>query len=141
MRTIEWKDGVVVTIDQTKLPSEEKYIRIRTCSEMADAIKTMKIRGAPVLGVAAAYGLALAAYHSRAKTKEDLLKEIESCSELLRKTRPTAVNLFWAIERVLKKAKVSSGGVSDVVRAVVQEAQTMADEDVETNREIGENGA
>ena len=141
MRTIEWKDNVVVTIDQTKLPSEEKYIRIRTCSEMADAIKTMKIRGAPVLGVAAAYGLALTAYHSQAKTKQDLLKEIESCTELLRKTRPTAVNLFWAIERVLKKAKVSSGGVSEVVRAVVQEAQTMADEDVETNREIGENGA
>ena len=141
MRTIEWKDGVVVTIDQTKLPSEEKYIRIRTCSEMADAIKTMKIRGAPVLGVAAAYGVALTAYHSQAKTKQDLLKEIESCTELLRKTRPTAVNLFWAIERVLKKAKVSSGGVSEVVRAVVQEAQTMADEDVETNREIGENGA
>ena len=141
MRTIEWKDGVVVTIAQTKLPSEEKYIRIRTCSEMADAIKTMKIRGAPVLGVAAAYGVALTAYHSQAKTKQDLLKEIESCTELLRKTRPTAVNLFWAIERVLKKAKVSSGGVSEVVRAVVQEAQTMADEDVETNREIGENGA
>jgi len=141
LRTIEWKSGVVVTIDQTKLPSEEEYIKIRTCSEMADAIKTMKIRGAPLLGVAAAYGLALTAYHSKARTKQDLLKEIESCAELLRKTRPTAVNLFWAMERVLKKAKESSGGVSDVVRAVVQEAQRMADEDVETNRKIGENGA
>lgn len=141
MRTIEWKDGVVITIDQTKLPTSEEYIKIKTCNEMADAIKTMKIRGAPVLGVAAAYGLALVAYYSQAKAKEDLLKEIEFCAALLRKTRPTAVNLFWAIDRVLNKAKGVHGDVHDVVKAVVEEAQKMADEDVETNRKIGANGA
>lgn len=141
MRTIEWKDGVVVTIDQTKLPTEEKYIEIKTCNEMADAIETMKIRGAPILGVAAAYGLALTAYHSQAKTKEDLLKKIEFCAELLRKTRPTAVNLFWAIDRVLKKAKKVHDDIHDMVKAVVEEAQKMANEDVETNRKIGESGA
>lgn len=141
MRTIEWKDGIVITIDQTKLPCEEEYIEIKTCNEMASAIKTMKIRGAPVLGVAAAYGLALSAYHSQAKTKEDLFKEIESCAVLLRKTRPTAMNLFWAIEHVLNKAKETVGDVHTVVEAVVGEAQKMADEDVETNRKIGENGA
>jgi methylthioribose-1-phosphate isomerase len=140
LRTIEWKDGVVVTIDQTKLPIKEEYVKIKTCKEMADAIKTMKIRGAPVLGVAAAYGLALTAFHSRAETKEDLLVEIESCAKSLRKTRPTAVNLFWAIERVLNKIKVR-GNSQDITKAVVEEAQRMADEDVETNREIGENGA
>lgn len=141
MRTIEWKDGVVVTIDQTKLPTKEEYIKIKTCKEMADAIKTMKIRGAPVLGVAAAYGLALTAFHSRAETKEDLIAEIESCAESLRKTRPTAVNLFWAIERVLNKIKKVRGDSKDITKAVIEEAQRMADEDVETNRRIGENGA
>ncbi|HML02611.1 MAG TPA: S-methyl-5-thioribose-1-phosphate isomerase [Candidatus Bathyarchaeia archaeon] len=141
MRTIEWKDGVVVTIDQTKLPIKEEYVRIKTCEEMVDAIKTMRIRGAPVLGVAAAYGLALTAFHSRAETREDLLVEIESCAQSLRKTRPTAVNLFWAIERVLKKMKKVRGNLQDITKALVEEAQRMADEDVETNREIGENGA
>jgi methylthioribose-1-phosphate isomerase len=120
---------------------KEEYVRIRTCGEMADAIKTMKIRGAPVLGVAAAYGLALTACHSRAETREDLLTEIESCAKLLRKTRPTAVNLFWAIERVLNEARQIHGDPQDMAKAVVEEAQRMANEDVETNRKIGENGA
>lgn len=141
MRTIEWKNGVVITIDQTKLPTVAEYFEIRTSAQMAEAIKTMKIRGAPLLGVAAAYGLALTAYHSKARTKEKLLTELDQSAELLRKTRPTAVNLFWAIDRVLKKAKNASGDVSDVIKAVVQEARQMADEDVETNRKIGENGA
>ena len=141
MRTIEWKNGVVVTIDQTKLPNVAEYFEIKTCSEMADAIKTMKIRGAPLLGVAAAYGLALTAYHSKMKTKDALLTELNTSAMLLRKTRPTAVNLFWAIERVLKTAKKASGSVSDIVKVVVQEAQRMADEDVETNRKIGDSGA
>lgn len=141
LRTIEWKDGVVVTIDQTKLPCEEEYIEIRDCAEMAKAIKAMKIRGAPVLGVAAAYGLALTAWHSKAQTRENLLHEFESSAEILRKTRPTAVNLFWAIDRVLKEAKETNGDVHAIVQAVVHEAQRMADEDVETNRRIGEAGA
>jgi methylthioribose-1-phosphate isomerase len=108
---------------------------------MADAIKTMKIRGAPVLGVAAAYGLALAAFHSKAKTAEQLLRDLESAAELLRRTRPTAVNLFWAIDRVLKKAKEVHGDVHGIVEAIVKEAQRMADEDVDTNRKIGAAGA
>jgi len=141
MRTIEWKNGVVITIDQTKLPTVAEYFEIRTSTQMAEAIKTMKIRGAPLLGVAAAYGLALTAYHSKARTKEKLLSELDQSAELLKETRPTAVNLFWAIERVLKKAKNASGDVSDVIKAVVQETRRMADEDVETNRKIGENGA
>ena len=141
MRTIEWRDGVVVTIDQTKLPCEAEYIEIKDCATMAIAIKTMKVRGAPVLGVAAAYGLALTAYHSRATTTQSLLCELASSAELLRKTRPTAVNLFWAIDRVLNKAEKTRGDVHTLSRAVVREAQKMADEDVETNRRIGEAGA
>jgi len=141
LRTIEWRDGVVVTIDQTKLPCEAEYIEIKDCATMAIAIKTMKVRGAPVLGVAAAYGLALTAYHSRATTTQSLLCELASSAELLRKTRPTAVNLFWAIDRVLNKAEKTRGDVHTLSRAVVREAQKMADEDVETNRRIGEAGA
>ena len=141
MRTIEWNDGVVITIDQTKLPRKAEYIEIKDCAEMARAIKSMKVRGAPVLGVAAAYGLALTAFHSKARTSQNLLSELESSAELLRETRPTAVNLFWAIDRVLKKAKETRGDVRDVARVLVQEATKMADEDVETNRRIGEAGA
>jgi methylthioribose-1-phosphate isomerase len=141
LRTIEWKDGAVVTIDQTKLPCKAEYIEIKNCVDVVKAIKTMKIRGAPVLGVAAAYGLALTAFYSKATASGSLLHELESSAELLRKTRPTAVNLFWAIDRVIKKAKQTKGDVHAITHAVVQEAQKMADEDVETNRRIGKAGA
>jgi len=141
MRTLEWQDGVVVTIDQTKLPGELVYLKMKSCHEVASAIKNMKLRGAPLIGVAAAYGLALSAYHSKAKKKEDLIKEIEQSAEMLKKTRPTAVNLFWAINRIVKKARETSGDAKDVAKVIVDEAQMMADEDVETNRKIGEHGS
>jgi methylthioribose-1-phosphate isomerase len=91
--------------------------------------------------VAAAYGFALTAYHSKAKKKEDLMKEIEKSAEILRKTRPTAVNLFWAINRIMKKARETSGDAKAVAKAIVEEAQRMADEDIEVNRKIGEYGS
>ncbi len=141
MRTIEWKDGLVVTIDQTKLPTRTVLIKMKRCDEVADAIREMKMRGAPLLGVAAAYGLALTAYHSKAKNRAQLMKELEASATTLRKTRPTAVNLFWAIDRIMKKAKEPAGEARDVARAVTHEAQRMADEDVEVNRRIGEHGS
>ncbi|MEM3591675.1 MAG: S-methyl-5-thioribose-1-phosphate isomerase [Candidatus Bathyarchaeia archaeon] len=141
MRTIEWKNGVVATIDQTLLPDEEAWLEIRSCVEVADAIRKMKIRGAPLIGVAAAYGLALTAYYSEAKTREAFIEEIERAADILRGTRPTAVNLFWAIERVLKKVKGSAGDVEVLRRLVIDEAQRIADEDVEVNRRIGEHGS
>jgi len=141
MRTIEWRDGVVITIDQRRLPNEVAFIEIRTCHEMASAIREMKLRGAPLIGVAAAYGLALSAYHSKAERREDLIHELEEVAALLRNTRPTAVNLFWAVDRILKRAREATGDVRDVAQAVVEEAQRMADEDVEVNRKIGEHGS
>jgi methylthioribose-1-phosphate isomerase len=141
MRTIEWRSGVVVTIDQTVLPLKEEWIELRSCEEVASAIKEMKIRGAPLIGVAAAYGIALTAYHSEAETREDLLSELERSAETLRRTRPTAVNLFWAIDRLLEKAKATAGGPEELKRTVVSEAERIADEDVETNRRIGLHGA
>jgi methylthioribose-1-phosphate isomerase len=141
LRTIEWKDGTVSLIDQTKLPNETVWVKISDYKAMASAIKEMKLRGAPLIGVAAAYGLALTAFHSKAETREQLLKELEKSAEVLRKTRPTAVNLFWAIDRVMKKAQETTGSKDALAEAVVAEAQKMADEDVETNRRMGKHGA
>jgi len=141
MRTIEWEDGTVVTIDQTKLPNTIEFLSMKNCEEVSSAIKEMRLRGAPLIGVAAAYGLALTAYHSKAKEKEELLRELEGSSNLLKRTRPTAVNLFWAVNRVLKRAKDATGDVKALVKVVVSEAQKMAEEDVEINRRIGEHGS
>jgi methylthioribose-1-phosphate isomerase len=141
MRTIQWKDGTVTTIDQTKLPNRTVFLRIKTCNEMAHAISNMKLRGAPLIGVATAYGLALTAYHSRAQTKDSLMKELEESAKILKGTRPTAVNLSWAMNRILKKARQTIGDAKTVAKKVVDEAQQMADEDVAVNRKIGEYGS
>ena len=141
MRTIEWRDGAVVTIDQSRLPNETVFLEMKSCNEVAEAIKTMKIRGAPLLGAAAAFALALTAYHSKARSKEELIDELVSSAKVLRRTRPTAVNLFWAINRILEKAWSFPGNVKELMSLVVSEAQKMADEDVATNRLIGKHGA
>ena len=141
MRTIEWKDGNVVTIDQTKLPDTTKFLSMKNCEELSLAIKKMKLRGAPLIGVAAAYGLALTAYHSKADKKEKLLRELENSADILKGTRPTAVNLFWAVDRVVRKAHETSGDAKAVAKVIVNEAQRIADEDVEVNRKIGKNGS
>jgi len=141
MRTIEWKSGKVVTVDQTKLPHEYVLIEMENCEQIAEAIKTMKIRGAPLIGAAAAYGMALTAYNSKAKTRMELLAELESCAEKLKRTRPTAVNLFWAVERVLKAARSIAAATEEVVKKVIEEANLIAEEDVKANRKIGEFGS
>lgn len=141
MRTIEWRNGVVTTIDQTKLPSEVVFLEMKECRQVTSAIRYMKIRGAPLIGVAAAYALALTAYHSKAKAAKELIKEIEESGSLLKKTRPTAVNLFWAVDRIMRKACEANGNAETVAKAVIKEAEKMADEDVQTNRKIGEYGS
>jgi len=114
---------------------------MKNCSEVAEAIKTMKIRGAPLLGVAAAFALALTAYNSKAKSKEGLIRELEKAAEILRGTRPTAVNLFWAVDRILNKARSFVGSVEALSAFVVEEAQKIADEDAMANHLIGKYGA
>ena len=141
MRTIEWKDGVVTTIDQTLLPDDEVWIEMRNCNEVAEAIKEMKIRGAPLIGAAVAYGLALTAYHSKAKNRSGFLKELKRSAEILRKTRPTAVNLFWALDRILRKVVNAKGDVEALKSMVIEEAKQIADEDVAANRMIGKHGS
>ncbi len=141
MRTIKWCNGTVLTIDQTKLPLEIVTLELTTVDQMAEAIKNLRIRGAPLLGAAAGYALALAAYHSNATTKKGLLSELEKAGGIIKSTRPTAVNLFWGVKRVLNKATHFSGNAEGLKVAVVKEAEQIADEDAKANLAIGKNGA
>jgi methylthioribose-1-phosphate isomerase len=141
MRTIEWRNGAVVTIDQMKLPHKTESLELKSYGEVAEAIKTMKIRGAPLIGAAAAYALALTAHHSKAKRREQLIRELEEAAETLRKTRPTGVNLFWAVDRILNKARVFQGSAKELAALVVEEANKIAEEDVVANRSMGRHGA
>src|SRR2546425_9739708 len=119
LRTVRWNEGSVKMIDQTVLPRRLLYRSFTRWEEVADAIRRMVVRGAPAIGVAAAMGVALAAVRSRAKTRGDLLREMEGAAAGLRSTRPTAVNLFWGVERVMNKARRHSGGVAEITEAVV----------------------
>jgi methylthioribose-1-phosphate isomerase len=141
MRTIEWQNGTVITVDQTKLPLETLTLKLTTVDEMAEAIKNLCVRGAPLLGASTAFGLALAAYHSKVSCVSELLAELEDAATTLKSTRPTAVNLFWAADRVLDKARDFIGDIEGLKALVVAEAQKIADEDAEANRAMGENGA
>ena len=127
-------------IDQTLLPQRLVYKSFDTWEGVADAIRRMVVRGAPAIGVAAAMGVAVAAQRSKATTREALLIEIGRAAGGLRSTRPTAVNLFWGIDRVVAAAKGAGGGVDKIVRAAVSTAIEMAEEDVEANRRLGKVG-
>jgi methylthioribose-1-phosphate isomerase len=142
MRTIEWRDGVVRMIDQRKLPLVFEVAEFTDAEGVAQAIREMVIRGAPAVGAAAGFGLAVAAYHSQAKTREELLADLEQAAAVLRQARPTAANLSWAVDRVLSRAQhPSRTDKKAVCQAVIAEALAIADEDVETNRRMGANGA
>jgi len=143
LRTVYWdaERKHVVLLDQTKLPAKLIYVRCSRYQQVADAIRTMVVRGAPAIGVAAAMGLALCAARSKASEKAEFLRELEKAGEVLGKTRPTAVNLFWAIARVTKMARDASDTVEAAKEAVIQEALKMAEEDLEVNRTMGRLGA
>jgi len=137
---VEWRDGVLIILDQTRLPLEEVWLELTEPGQVAEAIKNMRVRGAPLLGAVAAFGLSLAAVRSRARDPQELLSELEAVAELIRSTRPTAVNLFWALDRVLNAAKRAEGDVEAIKAAVVEEAKRIAEEDVEMNKRIGLHG-
>src|SRR5919202_580294 len=138
--TVTWKDDSVVLIDQTKLPNKLAYVRCKDYKEVADAIKNLVVRGAPAIGITAALGLALAAIHSKAESLNQLLADLDSAIKVLQSTRPTAVNLFWALKRVMQKAK-GKKSVGEAKKAVIDEALKMLKEDIEINKRIGRNGA
>ncbi|MEM1911548.1 MAG: S-methyl-5-thioribose-1-phosphate isomerase [Thermofilaceae archaeon] len=138
-KTIEWVDGRVRLINQLKLPHELEYIETDDWRRVADAIRRMEIRGAPAIGVAAAFAMALAATKSQAVMMEEFLTEMEVCANELRRTRPTAVNLFWAIERVLKSIR-EAATVEEAKERAVATALEIQRMDEEANRKIGEYG-
>jgi methylthioribose-1-phosphate isomerase len=132
---------LVVTVDQTKLPEKFVYLKLKTPKEIAEAIKNMKIRGAPLLGAAAALALAQTAYKSKPKTKKDLLEKLEKTSKLIKSTRPTAVNLFNSIDLVLDEAKKYEGAVKEFKDFVVKKCLEIVDMDAQINRMLSLKGA
>lgn len=129
----------MVLIDQTKLPNKLVYVTCKNYNEVADVIRRLVVRGAPAIGVSAAFGLALAAQQSKAKTLPELMRDLDSAFKVLQATRPTAVNLFWALQRVMGKGKRAKT-LEEAKRVVLNEALKMAQEDIETNRKIGAHG-
>jgi methylthioribose-1-phosphate isomerase len=142
IHTLEWTQSGVVFIDQTKLPTEEVYVTCTTHQQVADAIRNMVVRGAPAIGVAAAMGIALGVKNSQAKNAADLKKELDRISTLIGETRPTAVNLFWAIRRMTEKFEtLRTFPVSHIQQGLIAEAQRMHAEDIAANQAMGRHGA
>jgi methylthioribose-1-phosphate isomerase len=142
IQTLEWTDRGVRFIDQTKLPTEEVYVNCTTHQQVADVIRNMVVRGAPAIGVAAALGIALGMKNSKADNGADLKKDFDQICETIRQTRPTAVNLFWAIRRMQEKfEKIRVQQIPQIKQSLIEEAQRMHAEDIAANQAMGRHGA
>lgn len=135
-----WHEDRVLLIDQTRLPAKYAIVEISRYEDMAEAIKTMIVRGAPAIGVAAAYGMYLGAREIQTQEREAFLSQLEDVAQVLRLTRPTAVNLFWAIARMLKAAYETIGSVEDLKASLLKTAQAIQLEDLQTCQMIGDRG-
>jgi methylthioribose-1-phosphate isomerase len=140
LRTVEWKNNKVVMIDQTKLPNELVFVEYDDFNQVADAISTLVVRGAPAIGVSGAFGLALAALQSKATTKDELLSDLEHARKILFATRPTAINLGWGLEKIMDAAMYGNS-VEQIKELVISKAKQMADEDIEINKTMGKMGS
>jgi methylthioribose-1-phosphate isomerase len=142
IQTLEWTEQGVRFIDQTKLPTEETYLVCKTHEQVADAIRTMVVRGAPAIGVAAAMGIALGVKDSNARSTSELKRELAKICDNMGKTRPTAVNLFWAIGRMQETfAGLESRPVEQIKQGMMEEAKRMHGEDIAANQAMGRHGA
>jgi methylthioribose-1-phosphate isomerase len=142
--TIEWQDDTIVMVDQRKLPAQELYVRCRTSQEVAKAIRTMVIRGAPAIGVAAAMGIALGMRRSTAKGTRQFAVEFQKTCDMMAATRPTAVNLFWAIDRMKRtfsEGALAGESTEELAARLNREARAIHDEDVANCRTMGQFGA
>ncbi|MDY6806667.1 MAG: S-methyl-5-thioribose-1-phosphate isomerase [Cyanobacteriota bacterium] len=137
---VVWQSDRAILIDQTRLPNEYETVEISSASSMAKAIKTMIVRGAPAIGVAAGYGMYLGAREIQTSDRSIFLAELEKIGEMLAATRPTAVNLFWAIARMLKTARETDASVEQIKTVLLETAQTIREEDLKTCEAIGDNG-
>lgn len=142
-----WQDNQVILIDQTLLPTEYSVVTISSATEMAEAIKTMIVRGAPAIGVAAAYGMYLGAREISSSDcgnhnfdRPQFLAELEAIAVMLRQTRPTAVNLFWAIDRMIRTAQTTPGSGAEIKAVLLTTAQAIQAEDLKTCQLIGDHG-
>ena len=143
IKTVEWTDEGVRMIDQRLLPTEEKYLMLRSCEEVADAIKQMVVRGAPAIGVSAAMGIALGSMQAVGTSVADLEDDFDYFCDLMSKTRPTAVNLFWAIERMrerFRRSRAAGADAEQIKKDLIEEAQLIFREDIESNRALGRFG-
>ncbi len=140
IRTVEWKNNKVIMIDQTKLPNELVFVEFDDYNQVAEAIRNLVVRGAPAIGVSGAFGLALSALQSNSKTNEDLISDLEKARQILFETRPTAVNLAWGLEQIMKVAR-SGNSVDQTKELVINEAKRMADRDIEINKTMGKFGS
>ncbi len=140
---VKWSDEGVLMLDQRLLPTEEKWLTLKSYAEVADGIREMVVRGAPAIGVSAAYGVALGVKNFVGTNIADLEEEFDYIAEIMGKTRPTAVNLFWAIERmrrVFNRVKTDGKSISDIKQTLITEAKNIHDEDIESQRMIAEHG-
>lgn len=140
LKTVEWKNNKVTMIDQTKLPNDLVFVEYSDYHEVANAIKTLVVRGAPAIGVSGAFGLALAALQSNATTKEQLLQDLETAKKILFQTRPTAVNLAWGLEQIMQTAQQGSI-ISEIKDSIVKTAKQMAEDDIKINITMGKYGS
>lgn len=127
-------------IDQTKLPNELVFVTFTDYNDVAEAIRTLVVRGAPAIGVSGAFGMALAGLQSKAETKEELLDDLQKAQKILFMTRPTAVNLVWGLEQIMKVAK-ENDSVDEIKESIIAKAKQMADEDIKINQEMGKHGS
>ena len=127
-------------IDQTKLPNTLEFVTYTDFNQIADAIRTLVVRGAPAIGVSGAFGLALASLQSNAKEKDELINYLENAKTILAKTRPTAVNLSWGLDKIMQVAK-KANTVDEIRKSVVETAKQMADDDIQINTSMGKNGS
>jgi len=143
MRTLEWDVTTqrLKMVDQRELPSTFKFVYLESYQEVSEAIRNMTVRGAPAIGVSAAYGMALAALHSQSKTLDLIRSDLKIAAKILGEARPTAVNLPWALKRMLKVADQHYDNAQSLRSALLSEAHLMADEDVEVNKSISAYGA
>jgi methylthioribose-1-phosphate isomerase len=140
---VKWTDEGVLMLDQRLLPTEEKWLLLRSHNEVASAIRDMVVRGAPAIGISAAYGLALGMKNFVGTSILDMEDEFEYIADILRQTRPTAVNLFWAIERmrvVFQKSKSEGKSISEIKIILIEEAKRIHDEDIKAQEKIAEHG-
>ena len=139
-RTVEWKDNSVIMIDQTKLPNKLEFVTYTDYNQVANAIRTLVVRGAPAIGVSGAFGLALAVLQSDATEKESLISDLEIAKKVLLETRPTAINLAWGLDKIMQVTK-NAKTVDEIRDSVVETAKQMAEDDVQINMLIGKNGS